>query len=68
MPAGAGAACTLVPADRVAAVKEAWEKEYYSKRDLTPEQREGAVVVEPTRQRKRRTWWKVALWRDVDSA
>ncbi|KAI8279776.1 Galactokinase [Colletotrichum sp. SAR11_240] len=45
---GAGwGGCTvhMVPADRVAAVKEAWEKEYYSKRDLTEEQKEGAVVV-----------------------
>ena len=35
----------LVPADRVDAVREAWEREYYSKLDLTPEQREAAVVV-----------------------
>ncbi|TEA12507.1 Galactokinase [Colletotrichum sidae] len=45
---GAGwGGCTvhMVPADRVAAVKEAWEREYYSKRDLTDEQRGGAVVV-----------------------
>ncbi|KAF6814738.1 galactokinase [Colletotrichum musicola] len=45
---GAGwGGCTvhMVPADRVAAVKEAWEREYYSKRELTAEQREGAVVV-----------------------
>ncbi|KAK1994043.1 galactokinase [Colletotrichum falcatum] len=45
---GAGwGGCTvhMVPADRVAAVKEAWEREYYSKRELTEEQRQGAVVV-----------------------
>ncbi|CCF46388.1 hypothetical protein CH063_15156 [Colletotrichum higginsianum] len=35
----------MVPADKVAAVTEAWEREYYSKRELTAEQREGAVVV-----------------------
>jgi galactokinase len=35
----------LVPADKVESVKEAWEKEYYSKRDLTDEQKGGAVVV-----------------------
>lgn len=40
-----GCSVHLVPADKVDAVKEAWEKEYYSKMDLTPEQREGAVVV-----------------------
>ncbi|TQN63776.1 Galactokinase, partial [Colletotrichum shisoi] len=45
---GAGwGGCTvhMVPADKVAAVTEAWEREYYSKRELTAEQREGAVVV-----------------------
>ncbi|KAL8403315.1 hypothetical protein RB594_008536 [Gaeumannomyces avenae] len=40
-----GCSVHLVPADKVAAVTEAWEKEYYSKRELTPEQKEGAVVV-----------------------
>ncbi|KUI55939.1 Galactokinase [Cytospora mali] len=39
-----GCSVHLVPADKVAAVREAWEREYYSKKDLTPEQREGAVV------------------------
>ena len=40
-----GCSVHLVPADRVDAVREAWEREYYSKLDLTPEQREAAVVV-----------------------
>lgn len=40
-----GCSVHLVPADKVAAVTDAWDKEYYSKRDLTPEQKEGAVVV-----------------------
>ncbi|KAK3984736.1 ribosomal protein S5 domain 2-type protein [Cladorrhinum sp. PSN332] len=40
-----GCSVHLVPADKVAAVKEAWEKEYYSKLDLTEEQKEAAVVV-----------------------
>ena len=40
-----GCSVHLVPADKVAAVREAWEKEYYSKMDLTQEQREAAVVV-----------------------
>lgn len=40
-----GCSVHLVPADKVSAVKEAWEREYYSKLDLTPEQREAAVVV-----------------------
>ena len=40
-----GCSVHLVPADKVEAVKAAWEKEYYSKMDLTEEQREGAVVV-----------------------
>ena len=40
-----GCSVHLVPANKVAAVKEAWEKEYYAKLDLTPEQREQAVVV-----------------------
>lgn len=40
-----GCSVHLVPADKVDAVKEAWEQEYYSKMDLTPEQREDAVVV-----------------------
>ncbi|KAI3392802.1 hypothetical protein diail_5193 [Diaporthe ilicicola] len=39
-----GCSVHLVPADKVAAVREAWEREYYSKRELTPEQKEGAVV------------------------
>lgn len=40
-----GCSVHLVPVDKVEAVKEAWEREYYSKRELTDEQREGAVVV-----------------------
>jgi len=40
-----GCSVHLVPADRVAAVREAWEKEYYSKLELSEEQREAAVVV-----------------------
>ncbi|KUI68144.1 Galactokinase [Cytospora mali] len=39
-----GCSVHLVPADKVGAVREAWDREYYSKKDLTPEQREGAVV------------------------
>jgi galactokinase len=45
---GAGwGGCTvhLVPADKVTDVKAALEKEYYSKMDLTDEQRQQAVVV-----------------------
>ncbi|KAK4173120.1 ribosomal protein S5 domain 2-type protein [Triangularia setosa] len=40
-----GCSVHLVPADKVKAVKEAWEREYYSKLDLTDEQKEAAVVV-----------------------
>jgi len=40
-----GCSVHLVPADKVDAVREAWEKEYYSKRTLTEEQKGGAVVV-----------------------
>jgi galactokinase len=40
-----GCSVHLVAADKVEDVKSAWEKEYYSKRDLTEEQKEGAVVV-----------------------
>ena len=40
-----GCSVHLVPADKVDAVKEAWEREYYSKMDLTAEQKEAAVVV-----------------------
>lgn len=40
-----GCSVHLVPGDKVEAVKEAWETDYYSKRDLSEEQREGAVVV-----------------------
>lgn len=42
-----GCSVHLVPADKVDAVKEAWETEYYAKRvpELTKEQREAAVVV-----------------------
>ncbi|CAH0054314.1 unnamed protein product [Clonostachys solani] len=45
---GAGwGGCTvhLVPADKVASVEEALEREYYSKRELSGEQKEQAVVV-----------------------
>jgi galactokinase len=45
---GAGwGGCTvhLVPADKVAAVTDALEREYYSKMDLTQEQKEQAIVV-----------------------
>ncbi len=35
----------MVPADKVEAVKEAWEREYYSKMELSEEQKEAAVVV-----------------------
>jgi galactokinase len=40
-----GCSVHLVPADKVDAVKSAWEKEYYADRNLTPEQKEAAVVV-----------------------
>lgn len=40
-----GCSVHLVPADRVAAVTEALEKEYFAKRELTAEQKAGAVVV-----------------------
>lgn len=40
-----GCSVHLVPADKVADVKEAWENEYYSKLDLSDDQKEAAVVV-----------------------
>ncbi|KAK3292092.1 ribosomal protein S5 domain 2-type protein [Chaetomium fimeti] len=40
-----GCSVHLVPADRVALVREAWESGYYANLSLTPEQREAAVVV-----------------------
>ncbi|EQL03197.1 hypothetical protein G6O67_006337 [Ophiocordyceps sinensis] len=40
-----GCSVHLVPADKVADVKEALEREYYADKGLTQEQREGAVVV-----------------------
>lgn len=40
-----GCSVHLVPADKVDAVRSAWEKEYYSKLDLTDEQKEAAIVV-----------------------
>jgi galactokinase len=39
-----GCSVHLVPADRIEAVKEAWRTEYYSKRELTEEQKEAAIV------------------------
>ncbi|KAK3390585.1 ribosomal protein S5 domain 2-type protein [Podospora didyma] len=39
-----GCSVHLVPADKVAAVREALQKEYYGKLDLTEEQKEAAVV------------------------
>lgn len=40
-----GCSVHLVPHDKVDAVWAAWEKEYYSKMDLTEEQKSGAIVV-----------------------
>jgi galactokinase len=40
-----GCSVHLVESDKVEQVKRAWEDKYYSKRQLTAEQREGAVVV-----------------------
>ncbi|KAJ6445480.1 galactokinase [Purpureocillium lavendulum] len=40
-----GCSVHLVPVDKVADVKAALEREYYSKKELTDEQRENAVVV-----------------------
>ena len=40
-----GCSVHLVPTDRVESVKAAWEKDYYSKRNLTEEQKDAAVVV-----------------------
>ncbi|CAG8970743.1 hypothetical protein HYALB_00001526 [Hymenoscyphus albidus] len=40
-----GCSVHLVPADKVEAVKKAWEAEYYSTRTLTAEQKEASVVV-----------------------
>ena len=40
-----GCSVHLVPVNKVAAVKEALEREYYSKMELTEEQKEEAVVV-----------------------
>lgn len=40
-----GCSVHLVPADKVDAVRDAWEKEYYSKMKLSEEQQEAAVVV-----------------------
>jgi galactokinase len=40
-----GCSVHLVPADKVEAVKAAWEEEYYSKKQLSEEQKAGAVVV-----------------------
>lgn len=40
-----GCSVHLVPANQVQSVRDAWEREYYSKRELSKEQKEGAVVV-----------------------
>jgi galactokinase len=40
-----GCSVHLVPANKVTAVREAWEREYYSKLQLSEEQKEAAVVV-----------------------
>ena len=40
-----GCSVHLVPVERVEAVRAAWDEHYYSKRQLTPEQKEGAVIV-----------------------
>ncbi|KAG8673220.1 galactokinase [Fusarium poae] len=40
-----GCSVHMVPADKVAAVTRALEKEYFAKRDLTEDQKKGAVVV-----------------------
>lgn len=40
-----GCSVHLVPAEKVGAVREAWEREYYSKRRLSEEQKGAAVVV-----------------------
>ncbi|PTD07535.1 Galactokinase [Fusarium culmorum] len=40
-----GCSVHMVPADKVAAVTRALEKEYFAKRDLTEDQKKGSVVV-----------------------
>lgn len=40
-----GCSVHLVPADKITAVEAAWQKEYYSKMELTAEQKEAALVV-----------------------
>lgn len=40
-----GCSVHLVPSEKVETVKKAWEDKYYSKRELSEEQRSGAVVV-----------------------
>lgn len=40
-----GCSVHLVPADKVDAVKKAWDEEFYSKRNLSAEKKEKAVVV-----------------------
>ncbi|PNH65798.1 hypothetical protein VD0002_g3327 [Verticillium dahliae] len=40
-----GCSVHLVPADKVEAVQTAWDREYYSKRELTAEQKAEATVV-----------------------
>ncbi|KAG9247589.1 ribosomal protein S5 domain 2-type protein [Calycina marina] len=40
-----GCSVHLVPRDKVDAVRKAWKEEYYSKMELSEEQKEGAVVV-----------------------
>lgn len=40
-----GCSVHLVPADKVSEIQEAWNKGYYSKMDLTEDQKEASVVV-----------------------
>lgn len=40
-----GCSVHLIPVDMIGAVKDAWNKRYYSKMSLSEQQRENAVVV-----------------------